>query len=75
MFKLRLMSAVALALLAGGAQAQTGNSNAAYALVVIAQLLRQRGDPRAARAALEQAAAAGDDLASDILEDEPNWPQ
>jgi tetratricopeptide (TPR) repeat protein len=53
---------------------QVGNSNAAYALVVIAQLLRDLGDPRAARAALEQAAADGDSLAIDMLEDEPNWP-
>lgn len=53
---------------------QTGNSNAAYALAVIAQLLRNLGDHKAARATLEQAAADGDELARDILEDEPNWP-
>jgi len=51
-----------------------GTSNAAYALVIIAQLLRNLGDPHAARAALEQAAADGDSLAIDMLEDEPNWP-
>ena len=48
---------------------ETGNPDASYSLTILGQILSQRGDDEGARAVLQEAVAAGDEMAQEVLAD------